>query len=353
MASLREVSRSVRQIPLSQWARPSASFGLRRCASTEAGAGASEPLPDMEAESSLHVPPPSEELVKAYGDPKARSYQRKFELPSNRYQYHPPKFNRGRLHPIQSPPSSDPIARDFVPGPFNYPRLKQTYQTTVAPDLMTLAYKHKPPGTEEKTIGQRLRGWDDSSPYHKNRPLRGPRGNATLLPVERDITFRNVPEIKEVTLSAYVPKALKDENYLLVARAAMQAITGAVPETTLVRKNVAQWGIVKGKKSGVKVTIYGNAAYEFVDKCVNLVFPKIKDWRGIEGSTGDSAGNLGFGFTPEDVALFPEIEVNYDMYPPKMLPGCRVFIKTSAKSDRHARLLLQAIGFPFYGRLRD
>ena len=201
----------------------------------------------------------------------------------DRYQYHPPIFERGPLHPIQSPASSDPVARDFIPGPFNFPRLKQTYQSTVAADLMTLTYDHKPPGTPRKVIGQRLREWDDSSPYHKNRPLRSPRGSPELLLVERDITFRNVPEIRAISLSSFVPAAIKNEDYLLVARAAIQAITGSVPETIMTKSNDAQWGIVKGKPAGVKTTIYGNAAYEFLDKCVHLVFPRIKDWQGIKG----------------------------------------------------------------------
>jgi large subunit ribosomal protein L5 len=53
--------------------------------------------------------------------------------------------------------------------------------------------------------------------------------------------------------------------------------------------------------------------YHFLSKCVDVVMPKIKDWRGVKGSSGDSSGNLAFGFTPEEVAMFPEVEINYDM----------------------------------------
>lgn len=187
------------------------------------------------------------------------------------------------MHPIQSPPSSDPVARDFVPGPFNLPRLKQTFQSTVASDIMTLAYLHKEPGTPKKEVVERLRGWDDSSPYHKNRAARAPRGNAVLRPLERDITFNNIPEIKEVTLASYVPRAIKEEDRLVVARMMLMAITGTMPELTTSRSNVAQWGITKGKKAGVKATITGNAAYEFMDRCIHMVFPRIKEWKGIKG----------------------------------------------------------------------
>jgi large subunit ribosomal protein L5 len=198
---------------------------------------------------------------------------------------------------------------------------------------MTLAYLHKVPGTEEREIPDRLRGWDGSSPYHKNRQARGPRGRPNLSLIEKNITFRNVPEIKEVTIAAYVPVALKDPDHLLVARTALLAITGTLPQTTDTRANVAQWGIQKGRPAGVKTTIRGNAAYEFIDRCVHLVFPRIKEWNGLKGmgiclgrlrslesllimhlgSTGDSSGNLSWGFSPEEVALFPEIEVNYNV----------------------------------------
>lgn len=189
----------------------------------------------------------------------------------------------------------------------------------MAPDLLTLTYNHKPPGEQKpEPIGQRLRSWDDSSPYFKNRPLRGPRGGTTLRPVERDITFRNVPEVLAVTLSVYQPQGIKDPTYLLATRAALQAATGARPEITRVRTGVSQWGIGKGQCSGAKATVWGDQAYELLDKMVHLVFPRIKEWQGVVSTTGDETGNLGWGFTSEEFALFPEIQVNYDAYPTKV-----------------------------------
>uniref|UniRef100_A0A8H7TSU8 Uncharacterized protein n=1 Tax=Bionectria ochroleuca TaxID=29856 RepID=A0A8H7TSU8_BIOOC len=57
-----------------------------------------------------------------------------------------PKYYRGPLHPVQMPAPSDPTARDFKPGPFNVPRLRHTYDGTIAPDILTLTYQHKVPG---------------------------------------------------------------------------------------------------------------------------------------------------------------------------------------------------------------
>lgn len=196
------------------------------------------------------------------------------------------------------------------------PRLKHTYDSTIAPDLMTLTYTHTPPGTvaPESQKGE-LRAWDGSSPYHKNRPRRGPRGggSARLGILERDMAWHNLPEIEAVTINCFAPLAAQNKEYLHVARAVVQAITGAYPEVTKVKHGVVQWGIRKGDKTGCKVTLKGGQAYDFVDKLVTLVLPKIKDWTGIEATTGDSAGNLAFGMRPKWMAFFPEIEFNYDV----------------------------------------
>ncbi|KAK4148907.1 ribosomal protein L5 domain-containing protein [Chaetomidium leptoderma] len=350
MASLRGLSRPARSLPLSQLSRQTYIASSIRCSSSQADAAAPA-IQDLENSTltTLQLGPEEKKEFR----PWKRAADRKHALPSGRYQYHPPKYNRGPLHPIQSPPSSDPIARDFVPGPFNVPRLKQTYHSTIASDLMTLAYSHTPPGTPAKVAAARLRGWDGSSPYHKNRALRGPRGNPVLPLVERDMSFNRIPEIQEITLACYAPAGIKDPDHLLVARSVLLGLTGTTPEMTKTRANVAQWGIKIGDRAGVKTTIYGNAAYEFLDRCVHLVFPRIKDWKGIQATTGDSSGNLSWGFTPDEMKLFPEVEVNYWMYPAKMVPGCRVFVKTTATSDRQARLLLQSFGVPFYGEVRN
>jgi ribosomal protein L5 len=136
--------------------------------------------------------------------------------------------------------------------------------------------------------------------------------------VERDIDFRTVPELLAITLSTYMPKGIKEPTYLLAARAALQAVTGARTEITRVKHGVAQWGVSQGQTAGAKVTVWGEQAYELMDKMVHLVFPKIKDWPGVPGSAGDGSGNLSWGLDADQLALFPEIQSNYDAYPPKV-----------------------------------
>jgi large subunit ribosomal protein L5 len=181
---------------------------------------------------------------------------------------------------------------------------------------MTLAYKHVPPGTPpSESMKGHLRQWDGSSPYHKNRPSRGPRGGGSsrLGLIERDIAWHNIPEISAVSIHSFTPAAGQNKEYLHVSRAVLQAITGQFPDVTTVKTGVVQWGVRKGDKTGAKVTLRGGAAYEFVDKLVTLVLPKIKDWPGLKANTGDGSGNLAFGMKPEWMAFFPELEFNYDV----------------------------------------
>lgn len=187
------------------------------------------------------------------------------------------------MHPVQPPPSSDPVARDFQPGPFNIPRLKQTIRSTIASDILTLAYQHKPPNTPDSPERIRYRSWGDGTPYMENRPKRGPRGSNVLYPLEKDINYNNIPDIKAVHIAVYQPRARKNPDHLTVARSILLNITGVRGSFTRNKESISQWQIVKGDRTGVKVTVRGNLAYEFLDKVIHIVFPKIKEWQGIKG----------------------------------------------------------------------
>ena len=283
-------------------------------------------------------------------DPAKQARERDEQLPSSRYKFRPPRYYRGPLHPHQPPKSTDIASRQFSPGPFSLPRLAQTYENTIAPDLMALSYQHYPPGYEAPKKGERLRSWDDSSLYHKNRPLRGPRGGDTLRLLRKPITFRNVPRLTGVTVHSFVQGASQDNARLQVASMAIQAITGVRCNMHQARKNVVDWGLRSGRNVAVTSEMIGEDMYNFIAKTVDVVMPRIKDWKGVSGTSGDGSGNISFGMIPDEVAYYPEIEVNYDSYPPKMIPGCNITIKTSATNDRDARLLLMALGIPFHGK---
>lgn len=104
-----------------------------------------------------------------------------------------------------------------------------------------------------------------------------------------------------------------DSSHLHVMGMVIQAITNVRVVTHETNTNVIQWGLKKGKYASVTAELRGEDMYHFLAKCVDMVMPKIKDWRGVKTTTGDGTGNLSFGFEAEAVELFPEVEVNYDM----------------------------------------
>lgn len=85
--------------------------------------------------------------------------------------------------------------------------------------------------------------------------------------------------------------------------------------------------------------------YQFLDKIVEVVLPKMKEWPGLSESAGDETGNISMGFPPSALSLFPEIESNFDMYP--RMTGFDVHFSTTAKTDLDARLLLSGFNMPF------
>ena len=178
---------------------------------------------------------------------------------------------------------------------------------------MTLAYVHHPPGYQAPQKGERLRSWQGESPYFNNRPLRGPRGGDVLRLLRKPITFRNVPKIVRITVHSMVKDAISDSSHLHIAGMVMQAITNVRAEAHATKKSIAGFGVRQGQHLSVTCELTGEDMYHFLSKCVDVVLPKIKDWRGVKGSSGDTSGNIAFGLTSEEVAMFPEVEVNYDM----------------------------------------
>lgn len=173
-------------------------------------------------------------------------------------------------------------------------------------------YIHHPPGTNAGPRGQRLRSWDDSSPYYKNRPLRGPRGGPVLPLMDRPITFRNIPRLKKINVHSFIRAAGLNQDYISVASMALQAITNVKATVFPAKHSVANFNMMKGRPCAVGMELTGENMYEFLAKLIEVVMPRIKEWQGVKGSSGDSNGNLMFGFEPEVMGYFPEIEVNYD-----------------------------------------
>lgn len=131
--------------------------------------------------------------------------------------------------------------------------------------------------------------------------------------LRKPITFQNVPKLEKVTVHCMQSAAKDNSAYLHIAGMVLQAITNVRATAHATKKSVAGFGVRSGQYLSVTCELHGETMYHFLSKVVDVVMPKIKDFRGVKGSSGDESGNLAFGLTPEDIALFPEVEINYDM----------------------------------------
>jgi large subunit ribosomal protein L5 len=110
-----------------------------------------------------------------------------------------------------------------------------------------------------------------------------------------------------------VSDALESSGPLHVAGMVVQAITGVRATVFKSKHNNATWGLRPGKAVALKCEMRGEDMWHFLAKAVDIVLPRVKEWKGVKGSSGDSSGNISFGLTSEAVAAFPEVECNYDM----------------------------------------
>ena len=134
----------------------------------------------------------------------------------------------------------------------------------------------------------------------------------------------------------------KDNKKVIDAiMADLAAITGQKPIVCKAKKSVANFKLRDGQVIGVKVTLRADRMYEFVDRLFNVAFPRVRDFRGINGNSFDGRGNYSTGI--KEQLIFPEI--SYDQV--EKIRGYDICFVTTAKTDEEARELLGAMGMPF------
>jgi len=150
-----------------------------------------------------------------------------------------------------------------------------------------------------------------------------------------------VPRIEKVVLNIGLGEAMDNAKALEAAMGDLTTITGQKPVMTKARKSIANFKLREGRIIGTKVTLRGEKMWFFLDRLLNIALPRVRDFRGISPEAFDGRGNYTLGL--KDQLIFPEIE--YDKI--DKLRGMEVTIVTTAKSDDHARLMLQLMGMPF------
>ncbi|OGK13457.1 50S ribosomal protein L5 [Candidatus Roizmanbacteria bacterium RIFCSPLOWO2_01_FULL_38_12] len=150
-----------------------------------------------------------------------------------------------------------------------------------------------------------------------------------------------VPRVIKVAINVGVGEALVNKKAIHNVQEQIELIAGQKSVVTLARKSIAAFKIRKGVPIGVKVTLRGERMYLFLDKLINIVIPRLRDFRGILSKSIDQHGNLNIGFTEQ--TIFPEIE--YDKI--DKIRGLEITIVTTAKNIQSGKKLFEMLGIPF------
>ena len=155
------------------------------------------------------------------------------------------------------------------------------------------------------------------------------------------------PKILKITLNMGVGEAASDKKVLTSALGDLTAIAGQKPIITKARKSISGFKIREGWPIGCKVTLRRDRMYEFLDRLISIVIPRVRDFRGLSPKSFDGRGNYSLGIREQIV--FPEIA--YDKI--DKIRGLDITITTNAHTDAEAKALLEAFNFPFKGRKQD
>ena len=150
-----------------------------------------------------------------------------------------------------------------------------------------------------------------------------------------------LPRIDKIVVSMGVGAALENKNALDAAAKDLGTITGQKPMVCRARKSVAGFKLRKGQSIGLKVTLRGRRAYEFLDRLISVVIPRIRDFRGLSPKAFDQAGNYNLGISEQIV--FPEINIDKMEF----VQGMNITIGVRSRKADHSFELLKQLGVPF------
>lgn len=150
-----------------------------------------------------------------------------------------------------------------------------------------------------------------------------------------------IPRIEKISVNMGVGEAMQDKKVLELAAEAMAEITGQKPVLTLARNSIAGFKLREGVPIGCKVTLRGERMYEFLDRVISIVLPRVRDFRGVSRTAFDGHGNYSMGMN--EWLVFPEL--SNDKF--AKAQGLNITIVTTARSNDHGRRLLEMFGMPF------
>jgi large subunit ribosomal protein L5 len=150
-----------------------------------------------------------------------------------------------------------------------------------------------------------------------------------------------VPKLEKITVNVGLGKAKDDKKVIEAANNTLLKITGQKPLETIAKTSIAGFKLREGNKIGMKVTLRGDRMYEFLDRLVTIVLPRLRDFHGVKGSAFDRQGNFSLGMV--DQSVFPELTFDETT----TAHGLQAVFTIKSESPEHSKALLQKLGMPF------
>ena len=174
--------------------------------------------------------------------------------------------------------------------------------------------------------------------------LRGQYRIEIVKALESELGLHNVhqvPRLEKIVVNVGLGRAKEDKRVMEAAQNTLRKVTGQEPIVTIARKSIASFKLREGMKIGLKVTLRGDRMYEFMDRLINIVLPRLRDFHGVSPKAFDKQGNYSIGFV--DQSIFPELTFDETT----TVHGLQVVFVIRAESREHARALLEKFGMPF------
>jgi len=156
-----------------------------------------------------------------------------------------------------------------------------------------------------------------------------------------DRNIHAVPKIEKVVISMGLGKAIGERKRLEEAVEQLALISGQKPRITRSRRAISGFRLRQGMEIGCAVTLRGARMYEFLERLIHLVLPRVRDFRGVDGKGFDGQGNFSMGLSEQ--LVFPELNPDKVSF----VQGMNIAVVTTAETNEEGRRLLQEIGFPF------
>src|ERR1700758_181844 len=197
----------------------------------------------------------------------------------------------------------------------------------------------------QKEAAQEQKAPEQARHSAKERPRLRSRFEKEVAPaLLKELELSNkmaVPRLHKIVVNMGVGEATQNAKVLDPAVNELGQITGQKPVVTRAKKSIAAFKVRQGQSIGAMVTLRGDRMYEFFDRLVNIVLPRVRDFKGVSSKSFDGRGNYTIGL--HDQLIFPEI--SYEKV--DKLKGMNVTIVTTAANDNQARSLLKHMGMPF------